>query len=91
MSTVEQIEAAIGNLPPHDFARVRDWLLERDNRQWDRQIEEDSAAGRFDHLVREIERDLASGMEGEAPSAPLPPQPQRSDLTCAGLGQRPRN
>jgi hypothetical protein len=31
MSTVDEIEAAISNLPPQDFARVRDWLLEQDS------------------------------------------------------------
>jgi hypothetical protein len=30
MSTVDEIEAAISKLPPQDFARVRDWMLERD-------------------------------------------------------------
>lgn len=61
MSTVDQIEAAISQLPPHDFVRVRDWLLERDNHLWDKQMEEDAAAGRLDHLVREVEGDIAAG------------------------------
>ena len=55
MSTVDEIETAISNLAPHDFARVRDWLLERDNLLWDRQIEEDAAAGRLDSPIKEIE------------------------------------
>jgi hypothetical protein len=61
MSTVDQIEAAISQLPPHDFARVRDWLLERDNQLWDKQNEEDAAAGRLDHLVQKIEGNIAAG------------------------------
>ena len=61
MSTVDEIEAAISNLPPQDFARLRDWLLERDNLRWDKQIEEDAASGRLDHLIKEIESDIASG------------------------------
>jgi hypothetical protein len=61
VSTVDEIEAAISNLPPQDFARVRDWLLERDNLLWDKQIEEDAAAGRLDPLVAEIERDIQAG------------------------------
>jgi len=61
MSTVDEIEAAIGNLPPQDFARVRDWLLERDNLLWDQQIEEDGASGRLNFLVEEIERDIQAG------------------------------
>jgi hypothetical protein len=61
MSTVAEIEAAISNLPPQDFAQVRDWLLERDNLLWDKQIEEDAAAGRLDHIIEEIEGDIADG------------------------------
>jgi len=61
VSTVDEIEAAISNLPPQEFARVRDWLLEQDSRLWDKQIEEDAAAGRLKPLVEEIERDIQAG------------------------------
>jgi hypothetical protein len=61
MSTVAEIEAAINNLPPADFAQIRDWLLERDNLLWDKQIEEDAATGRLDHVITEIESDIATG------------------------------
>jgi hypothetical protein len=61
MSTVAEIEAAISNLPPHDFAQVRDWLLERDNLLWDKQIKEDAITGRLDHVIAEIESDIAAG------------------------------
>jgi len=60
MSTVAEIEAAINQLHPEDFAQLRDWLLERDNLLWDKQIEEDAAAGRLDHLVKEVESDIAA-------------------------------
>ena len=61
MSTVAEIEAAISKLPPQDFARVRDWLLERDNLLWDKQIEDDANAGRLDHIIAEIEGDIVAG------------------------------
>jgi hypothetical protein len=61
MSTVAEIEAAINNLPPQDFAQLRDWLLERDNLLWDKQLEEDAAAGRLDPIIEEIEGDIAAG------------------------------
>ena len=61
MSTVAEIEAAISNLPPQDFAQLRDWLLERDNLLWDKQIEKDVAAGRLDHIIKEIESDITAG------------------------------
>ncbi len=31
MKTVEEIQAAIANLQPGDFAKVRDWILERED------------------------------------------------------------
>jgi hypothetical protein len=61
MSTVTEIEAAISMLPPGDFAQVREWLLERDDLLWDKQIEDDAAHGRLDHLIEEIENDIAAG------------------------------
>ena len=61
MSTVAEIEAAISNLPPQDFAQLRDWLLERDNLLWDKQIVADAAAGRLNHVIAEIENDIAAG------------------------------
>ena len=61
MRTVAEIEAAISNLPPHDYAQIRDWLLERDNLLWKKQIEEDAVAGRLNHIIEEIEGDIAAG------------------------------
>jgi hypothetical protein len=51
MSTVEQIEAAIQELPREEFLRLREWMQHRFNDQWDKQIEEDSLAGRLDSLA----------------------------------------
>ncbi len=51
MSTVEEITAAIEQLPAEDVARVRDWLAEFAERRWDEQIERDEQAGRLDALI----------------------------------------
>lgn len=61
MSTVQEIEAAITRLSPEGFAHVRNWMLAQDNQLWDKQIAADSAAGRHEHLVKEIEEDIAAG------------------------------
>jgi hypothetical protein len=50
MTKVQAIEESINTLSPMEFAELRDWLLERDWEQWDRQIEEDAAAGKLDKL-----------------------------------------
>jgi hypothetical protein len=61
MSTVNEIELAIQQLPPKEkwnlLHRFHDTLWN----EWDRQIETDAAAGRLDHLVQEVEADIAAG------------------------------
>jgi hypothetical protein len=61
MATIEEIEIAVSNLPPADYARFRDWFAGRDNHLWDKEIEEDSASGALDHIVQEIKADIAAG------------------------------
>jgi hypothetical protein len=51
MSTVEEITAAIEQLPAEDVARIRAWLAEYAERLWDEQIERDERAGRLDALI----------------------------------------
>jgi len=45
MSSIEEIEAAIGQLSPDQIAVFRAWYAEFDATAWDRQITEDDAAG----------------------------------------------
>ena len=47
MTTVEAITAAIAELPPDQVARIREWLNERMEAEWDAQIEQDERAGRL--------------------------------------------
>ena len=61
MSTVFEIEQAVRKLEPNDLARLREWFAEFDAEAWDRQIEDDSAAGRLDHLAEEALRDSGEG------------------------------
>ena len=51
MSTVEEITAAIEQLPARDVARIREWLAEFAERLWDEQIERDARSGRLDALI----------------------------------------
>jgi hypothetical protein len=61
MSTIEQIEDAVRRLSPAELAEFRNWFAEFDGVLWDRQIEEDAAAGRLDSLADEALRDLREG------------------------------
>ena len=61
MSTVEQITTAVKRLPKRDLARFRKWFAEYDAALWDRQIEQDVAAGKLEALAREALRDHRVG------------------------------
>ena len=53
MTKVEEVERAVASLTAEEYREFRQWFLERDWEQWDRQSEEDSRAGKLDFLVRE--------------------------------------
>jgi hypothetical protein len=57
MSTVEQVEQAVRNMSPEDRAAFRAWFAEFDWEEWDRQLENDVAAGRLDWLIAEARRE----------------------------------
>lgn len=61
MSTVEEIEQAIEQLPPREQTRLTAWLLKRDREKWDRQMNKDAAAGRLDFLFEEAEVERKAG------------------------------
>ena len=61
MTTIREIEDAVGKLPAQDLAAFRAWFTAFDASQWDRQFEEDVAAGRLDELADEALWDLREG------------------------------
>jgi len=61
MSTLQEIEHAVRQLSSQDLAAFRAWFAELDAAAWDRQIEEDVAAGRLDALADEALNDLQQG------------------------------
>lgn len=61
MESVQEIEAAIRKLPVEGLVALRAWFAEFDAAQWDREIEEDVAAGRLDALADEALNDLREG------------------------------
>lgn len=46
-----EIEAAIEKLPSTDFGQLRDWIAERDQQLWDKQLEADIASGKLDRFA----------------------------------------
>ena len=61
MSTIQEIEEAVRRLSPEALAAFRAWFAEFDAAVWDRQIEQDIAAGRLDALADEALDDLRQG------------------------------
>jgi hypothetical protein len=61
MSTITEIEAAVQRLGPEELAKFRDWFAHFDAERWDRQIDQDVAAGRLDALAEEALSDLREG------------------------------
>ncbi len=61
MNTIEEIEDAVRKLSSEGLAAFRAWFAQLDSAAWDRQIEEDVAAGRLDALAGEALRDLHEG------------------------------
>jgi hypothetical protein len=52
MSNLQEIETAISKLSTDELATFRAWFAEFDAEIWDRQFEEDVAAGRLDGLAK---------------------------------------
>ena len=61
MSTVQEIQEAVSQLPQEDLAAFRVWFAEFDAILWDRQLGADVAAGRLDQLAEEALNDLREG------------------------------
>jgi hypothetical protein len=61
MSTVHEIAQAIRALGKKDLAQLREWFAAFDAELWDRQLEQDVAAGRLDRFADEALQDLNEG------------------------------
>ena len=61
MSKLENIQAAIESLSEEEYSRLREWFVEKDWEQWDKEIEVDSQSGKLDFLVKEALQDKSKG------------------------------
>src|SRR5713101_7720720 len=50
MTKLQAIEEEIKKLSPEELAELREWFLERDAEEWDREIDSDAASGKLDRL-----------------------------------------
>jgi hypothetical protein len=59
--SVQELESAVTRLSAEELARFHQWFEEYVADQWDRQIEADSRAGRFDAAGKRAVTDLEGG------------------------------
>ena len=60
--SILEIESAITQLPRGELAELISWLRQYEAEAWDRQIEEDLAAGRLDRLLSEVDEEYKAGL-----------------------------
>lgn len=61
MSTIQEIETAIQQLPPTAVHQVVSWLQDYREELWDREIAADAQAGKLDALMEEAKQDYLAG------------------------------
>jgi hypothetical protein len=60
MTTRLEVESAIKQLPESEVRNLAKWLQEYLDDAWDEQIESDVASGKLDHLIAQVETDIAT-------------------------------
>ena len=65
MTRVQKLEREIKDLTPNELATFRQWFQEYDAAEWDKQIEEDALAGKFDRLAEKALSDHKAGRSKE--------------------------
>lgn len=65
MTRVQRLEEEIRELTPGELADFRKWFQEYDAAEWDKQIEEDAFAGKFDNLAEKALADHKAGRSRE--------------------------
>ena len=60
--SVQEIEAAITQLPVRDVSELMSWLAEHHAQLWDAQIERDLDTGKLDALLAEVDKEYEAGL-----------------------------
>ena len=65
MTTIEDIEKAVEQLPPDKLAKFRAWFEQFEASRFDRKTEQDVRSGRLDQLAEEALREYRDGRTRE--------------------------
>jgi len=60
MTNLERVIVDIESLSSDEFARLRNWLLERDWDRWERELEKDVIQKKLDFLKKEVKEEKES-------------------------------
>ncbi len=55
------MQSAMALLAPAEHARLREWFIERDWEQWDKQIEADAQSDKLDFMIAEAMAETTQG------------------------------
>ncbi|MEG3877505.1 hypothetical protein QT972_08985 [Microcoleus sp. herbarium7] len=58
---ITELKTAVTELSQNELAEFLEWLDEFQEALWDKQIEEDVKAGKFDSLMRQAEQAFSEG------------------------------
>ncbi len=58
---ITELKTAVKQLPQNELAEFVEWFEDFQESLWDRQIEEDLKAGKFDPLIRQAEQAFSDG------------------------------
>ena len=59
--SVLELEQAISKLPAEELSKFAAWFEEYMADEWDKQIERDMSAGKFDRINAEVDKAFAEG------------------------------
>lgn len=65
MTTLEEIEKAVSDLPIDQLAKFRAWFEEYEAARFDQKIERDATSGRLDRLAEQALADFRTGRARE--------------------------
>jgi hypothetical protein len=61
MSRAEELERAIQELPPDEFAQIARRVQAIEQERWDNQLDRDATLGKLDFLIDEAREDRLTG------------------------------
>jgi hypothetical protein len=59
--SVLELEQAVSQLPAEELSQFATWFEEYMADEWDKQIERDVAAGKFDRIIAKVDADIDAG------------------------------